>query len=56
MGIVELGLINLNYNALINNHVILSTGLELTTDGNTTNKDFLFAGDMTVGEEGVLED
>ena len=27
MGIVELGLINLNYNALTTNHVILSTDL-----------------------------
>ena len=27
MGIVELGLINLNYNAITTNHVILSTGL-----------------------------
>ena len=27
MGIVELGLINLNYNALTTNHVVLSTSL-----------------------------
>ena len=27
MGIMELGLINLNYNALTTNHVILSTNL-----------------------------